>query len=107
MELQGLCWTFSSLFTGPASFTEMVEAPSGCHTGRPSHHCTIQLLSSIEEETQWLLSVPRLWDPGGQCSWYLGQVVIEVDGNWKPEHKKIRDLGFGQLAYDPELGCSV
>lgn len=47
------------------------------------------------EETQWVLSVPRIWDPGGQCSWYLGQVVIEVDGNWKLDHKKIKGLEFG------------
>lgn len=37
----------------------------------------------------------------------FGAVVILVDGNWKLEHKKIKDLEFEQLVHVSGLGCSV
>lgn len=43
-----------------------------------------------------MTAAPRIWDPGG--SRYLEQVVISVDGNWKLEQKKIKDLEPGHIS---------
>lgn len=107
VQLQGLCWKISPVYW-PCPFIEVVEAPPGCHTGHPSHYCTVlALLLAIEKETSEC--APHL-EPGTQVGSVVGvwgQVVIYVDGKWKSEHKKIKDLEFRQQTHDPELGCFV
>lgn len=76
------------------------------------HWASITLLycacpaASLQETSE---CAPHL-EPGTQVGSVVdvwGQVVIYVDGKWKSEHRKIKDLEFRQQAHDPELGCSV